>query len=183
MQGYPGENLSSSSSFASLPEKLDRSRETVGLDSKPSSPLPNLSHKRTLSSSAASGGNQQVRQTERTQTQGDFRDASGATTEDLRKSSLKLSGEVEDLNRKLEKNMQANKEKEMEVSALTAERDGLKQEVEKLKSTKHASRDPESGADESRWVTSFTEEGGLCMISMIHREALDDHCDHRETFA
>lgn len=163
MQGYPGENLSSSSSFASLPEKVDRSREAVGLDSKPSSPMPSLGHKRTFSSSAASAGNQQVRQTERTQTQGDFREALGSNIEDLRmevttskRQSLKLSGEVEDLNRKLEKIMQVNKEKEMEVSALTAERDGLKQEVEKLKLTKNALRDPESGADESRWVTFFT---------------------------
>jgi len=151
MQGYPGENLSSSSSFASLPEKLDRSRETVGVDSKPSSPPPNLGHKRTFSTSAASGGNQQVRQSELTQIQGEFRETAGATIEDLRQSSLKLSCEVEDLNRKLEKNMQVNKEKEMELSTLTAERDGLKQEVEKLKSTVHDSRDPESVTDESRF--------------------------------
>lgn len=34
---------------------------------------------------------------------------------------LKLSGEVEDLNRKLEKNVQVGKEKGLEVSTLTAE--------------------------------------------------------------
>jgi hypothetical protein len=174
MQGYPGENLSSSSSFASLPEKLDRGRETVGHDSKPSSPLPNYGHKRTLSSSAASVGNQQVRQTERNQTvnwaghaehaQGESREASG-TIEDLRmevttskRQSLKLSDEVEDLNRKLEKSMQVSKQKEMEVSALTAEREGLKQEVEKLKLATQTSRNPENGADESRLVMSSTSE-------------------------
>lgn len=102
--------------------------------------------------------------------------------EDLQKSSLKLSGEVEDLSRKLEKNIQVNKEKEMEVSALTAERDGLKHEVEKLKSTKHASRDLESGTDESRWVTFFTQEGCLYMTTMTIRRPVYDHCDHRTTF-
>lgn len=73
-----------------------------------------------------------------------------------KRQSLKLSDEVEHLNRKLEKNMQVSVEKEMEVSALTAERDGLKQEVEKLKPAKEASRNPENGADESRLVTSST---------------------------
>lgn len=73
-----------------------------------------------------------------------------------KRQSLKLSDEVEDLNRKLKKNMQVSKEKEMEVSALTAERDGLKQEVEKLKFAKQASRNAENGADESRLVTYST---------------------------
>lgn len=128
----------------------------MGLDSKPSSPLPNVGHKRTLSSSAASSGTLQVRQTERTQTQGEFREGSAVSIEDLRKSSLKLSSEVEDLNRRLEINMQVNKEKQMEVSTLTAERDELRQEVEKLKTSKHAPRDLESGTNESRWATFST---------------------------
>ena len=61
-QGFSGEHhFSPSSSFTSLPEKLERGgnfRESGSQESNLSSPAPSYGHKRTLSSSAATGGHQ-----------------------------------------------------------------------------------------------------------------------------
>ena len=88
--------------------------------------------------------------------------AAESTIEELRmeatssqRHARKLSVDVQQLNHKLETEIRHGKEKEMELSALRSERDGLKQEVEQLRSEKQSSQDRENGEDDARCGFSF----------------------------
>lgn len=175
-RGFHGETSFSSSSFASLPDKLDRGRDFSSIDSYQLSPASSFAHKRTQSSSAASSGHFQIKHTEGSPTTnwGMYEDpykgggqdvnalrasleAAESTIEELRmevttsqRQARKFGVDVQQLNHKLENALMLNKEKDMEVSALVAERAGLKHEVEQLKSERQASQDRVNGQDNSR---------------------------------
>jgi hypothetical protein len=159
-QGYQGENLSPSSSFASVSERVD------------ASPAPSFTHKRTLSSSGTSVGHDQSKNVEQSipsnwgsqpaTPQSSFKanlEAAESTIEELRmevttsqRQARKLTGDVQQLSHKLDTTVQLSKEQEMELSALVSERDGLKQEVEQLKMEKQAFQDQVIVENKARWV-------------------------------
>lgn len=165
-QGYQGENISPSSSFASVSERVD------------ASPAPSFTHKRTLSSSATSGGPDQSKNVEQSipsnwgsqpatpqsssRNENSFKanlEAAESTIEELRmevttsqRQARKLTGDVQQLSHKLDTTVQLSKEQEMELSALVSERDGLKQEVEQLKMEKQAFQDQVIVENKARWV-------------------------------